>query len=86
MLATQTEFPLQVAVCAWCKPKERNAVLGALTHGICLRHLKKLKLEAGGLITKNSRRRQSGPGPADAVGALPLLAGAAPVHMGATPS
>jgi hypothetical protein len=38
-----------VAVCAWCKPQNRivdpvNSP-GAISHGICPRHLKKLRLE-----------------------------------------
>ena len=44
----QNEFPLRVAVCAWCKPKNRSADLGALgsiSHGICPRHFKKFMLE-----------------------------------------
>jgi hypothetical protein len=55
MTSSQIEFPLAVSVCAWCKPKERGAVLGSLSHGICLRHLKKMKLEARGLPTKRTR-------------------------------
>jgi hypothetical protein len=42
--ANQTEFPLPVAVCAWCKPKERNATVGALSHGICPRHFREMKI------------------------------------------
>jgi hypothetical protein len=86
MLATQIEFPLQVAVCAWCNPKERSAVVGVLSHGICLRHLKKLKLEARGLIAKSSRRRrrQPLPEPENAAEALPLLAGPAHDPHGST--
>ena len=45
----QNEFPLRVAVCAWCKPKNRSVDLGnglgSVSHGICPRHLKKLRLE-----------------------------------------
>ena len=43
MIASQTEFPLRVAVCAWCRPKERGDGVGAISHGICPRHLRKLK-------------------------------------------
>lgn len=39
----QTEFPLRVAVCAWCEPRERGATLGALSHGICPRHFREMK-------------------------------------------
>jgi hypothetical protein len=43
--ARQSVFPLRVAVCAWCQPKELGAGLGALSHGICPRHLRDLELE-----------------------------------------
>ena len=56
MTATQIEFGLAVPVCAWCKPGERGAVRGASSHGICLRHLKKLKLEAQGRVARRPRR------------------------------
>ena len=43
----QSEFPLRVVVCAWCKPKKGFADLGKksgpISHGICPGHLKKLK-------------------------------------------
>jgi hypothetical protein len=49
MVPLQSEFPLRVAVCAWCKPKQRRVDLGVglgeLSHGICLRHLKQLRVE-----------------------------------------
>ena len=56
MTASQTEFSLAVAICAWCKPNERGSGLGAVSHGICLRHLRKLKLETQGLLRKRVRR------------------------------
>jgi hypothetical protein len=56
MTASQIEFPLAVSVCAWCKPKEQGAAIGSLSHGICLRHLKKLKLQSRGLLVKRPRR------------------------------
>jgi len=68
----QSEFPLRVAVCAWCKPKRRGVGPGTnpdpISHGICPRHFKKLKLEllmkkdAGHpvhAITTPSRRRRT---------------------------
>ncbi len=63
MSASQIEFPLAVPVCAWCKPKERGAAAGSLSHGICLRHLRKLKWEAQGFLAKRSRRRKRKPLP-----------------------
>jgi hypothetical protein len=46
----QSEFVLRVPVCAWCKPKNRGAdpgnSPGSISHGICPRHLRKLKLES----------------------------------------
>lgn len=56
MTATQTEFSLVVAICAWCKPDERGSGLGAISHGICLRHLRKLKLQTQGLLPKRAPR------------------------------
>jgi hypothetical protein len=45
----QSEFPLRVAVCAWCEPEDRAvdlaAGLGAISHAICPCHLKKLRFE-----------------------------------------
>jgi hypothetical protein len=66
----QSEFPLRVAVCAWCKSKDRGVELGpslgAISHGICPRHLKKLRLElqtqkavallVHGAVTRSRRR------------------------------
>lgn len=74
MTARQIEFPLAVAVCAWCKPKEPGAGADALSHGICLRHLKKLKLEARGVVVKRlTRNRRAALRAAEvATGALPL--------------
>lgn len=47
MVPLQCEFPLRVAVCAWCKPQDRGvdpgATLDPVSHGICPRHLRKLK-------------------------------------------
>jgi hypothetical protein len=74
MTANQIEFPLTVAVCAWCKPKERGATVGALSHGICMRHLKKLKLEARGVLAKRSRpgERRALSQPGSVADVLPL--------------
>lgn len=45
----QSEFPLRVAICAWCKPgnggAELGGSLGAISHGICPRHLKQMQRE-----------------------------------------
>lgn len=43
MIALQTEFRLEIAVCAWCRPHERGTGLGTISHGICPRHLRQLK-------------------------------------------
>jgi len=42
---TQIEFPISVAVCAWCEPVRPGASSMQFSHGICLRHLRKLRLE-----------------------------------------
>ena len=76
MMARQIEFPLAVAVCAWCRPRELGSGLGALSHGICPRHLRKMKLElkrATGIALKRSyRRRQLESRPGAEVMFLPL--------------
>ena len=56
MATRQAEFPLKVAICAWCRPDERGTELGSISHGICMRHLRKLKLETQGLMLKHPRR------------------------------
>ncbi len=47
-MARQIEFPLSVAVCAWCRPHELGTAIGAVSHGICPSHLRKLKLQVEG--------------------------------------
>jgi len=44
----QTELPMDVIVCAWCKPKPGSSVSKAFSHGICPRHLRKMRLKLGG--------------------------------------
>ncbi len=76
MTARQIEFPLVVAVCAWCRPRELSTGLGALSHGICPRHLRKLKLElrrtADGLPKRPTRRSRGRQEPGAEVMFLPL--------------
>ncbi len=75
-MAQQIEFPLAVAVCAWCRPRELGANLGELSHGICLRHLRKIKLElqqTTRIAPKcSARRRQLKSRPGAEVMFLPL--------------
>ncbi|HLP76625.1 MAG TPA: hypothetical protein VK327_06850 [Candidatus Paceibacterota bacterium] len=59
MRAAQLDFPLSVAVCAWCEPHPPAGGIGALSHGICPRHLKLVKLEYQGLLPKRRRRSRS---------------------------
>jgi hypothetical protein len=58
LTASQIEFPFRVAVCAWCRPKELGAGLGAVSHGICPRHLRKMRqtLERARSGSRSSRR------------------------------
>lgn len=63
MHAGQLDLSLQVAVCAWCKPRA-DAEFRAHSHGICPRHLRKFKLEAQG-ISPQRRRRTRMPSPQD---------------------
>jgi hypothetical protein len=76
MMAQQIEFPLMMTVCAWCRPRELGAGLGALSHGICPRHLRKIKLElkrTARIAPKRSpRRRQIMNRPGAEVMFLPL--------------
>lgn len=59
MSPTQIEFPLQTAICAWCKPQDTGHDRAVLSHGICLKHLRKLKLQAQGIIpARDSRARR----------------------------
>lgn len=46
--AEQIELPLRVPVCAWCRPPELGRGFGAISHGICPRHLRQLLLEIRG--------------------------------------
>ena len=57
MNVMQTEFPLSVAVCAWCKPSELGGSLGAISHGICPRHLRKMKIQLLRMAKPRRRRR-----------------------------
>jgi hypothetical protein len=41
----QTEFALRVAVCAWCKPTSADGGMQVWSHGICPRHLRKMRLK-----------------------------------------
>jgi hypothetical protein len=56
MTGRQTEFAMSIAVCAWCKPDEHGGNVGSLSHGICPRHLKKIKLR---LHSSAKKRRRS---------------------------
>jgi hypothetical protein len=55
--ADQPEFPLRVAVCAWCEPVVLGATVGALSHGICPRHFREMKLK----LQNSSRDAESAP-------------------------
>jgi hypothetical protein len=56
MEAGQLDLSLSVAVCAWCKPRVPMGEIGALSHGICPRHLRKVKLELQGVVSRRRRR------------------------------
>jgi hypothetical protein len=58
--ARQTEFPMKVAVCAWCEPCSTDDVLGALSHGICPRHFRKLERQMKGVVSKRRTRVRRG--------------------------
>ena len=44
LAANQPELPLRVTVCAWCKPRDVGTAVAALSHGICPRHFREMKL------------------------------------------
>jgi hypothetical protein len=69
-MTQQTELPLSVAICAWCRPDVRGTSLGAVSHGICPKHLRKLKLQLLGQAGPRPSRSNRG-GRAD--GDDPLL-------------
>jgi hypothetical protein len=50
MIGHQIEFPLHVAICAWCRPHELGEGLGAISHGICLGHLRGFVLQLKGFL------------------------------------
>lgn len=53
---SQIEMPLPVAVCAWCKPHERGSGVGAVSHGICMKHLRKFRMQIQEMNTKKHPR------------------------------
>jgi hypothetical protein len=62
----QTEFPLRVPLCAWCHPNPPRGEL--VSHGICPRHLRKLKQEIARRAmhlspTPRQRRQKKAPTP-----------------------
>ncbi len=61
MIARQTEFPLSVVVCAWCQPRQHGDALGAISHGICPRHFRKLEREIKGIRPVRRPRRTREP-------------------------
>jgi hypothetical protein len=67
--ASQIEFPMAVPVCAWCEPRKPGVTRPAVTHGICPRHLRQLKLE-----TQKIYCSESGSSPAPARKRLVRLA------------
>ena len=40
----QIEFSLSIPICAWCKPGVAGSAV-IVSHGICLRHLKQMRLK-----------------------------------------
>jgi hypothetical protein len=44
-VAAQIEFPMSVAICAWCQPAKPGERIGAHTHGICLRHFRMMRID-----------------------------------------
>ncbi len=57
MIAHQIEFPISVVVCAWCKPGEKGRGLGEISHGICPRHLARMKRQLANGPLRRVRRK-----------------------------
>jgi len=60
LMARQIEFSLSVAVCAWCRPGDLGTALGSVSHGICPKHLRKIRLDllrTDGTAPTRSHRR-----------------------------
>ncbi|HEX5219197.1 MAG TPA: hypothetical protein VFZ59_06490 [Verrucomicrobiae bacterium] len=70
MEAGQLDLSLSVAVCAWCKPRVPMGEMGALSHGICPRHLRKVKQELQGILPRRYPRNRTDQAAAEAL--LPL--------------
>jgi hypothetical protein len=43
--ARQIELPMTFAVCAWCKPAPAGEGFAVWSHGICPRHLRRMRLD-----------------------------------------
>jgi hypothetical protein len=54
--AGQLNLSLRIAICAWCEPQPPGGAIGALSHGICPRHFRKLVLESQSPQPKRRRR------------------------------
>jgi hypothetical protein len=67
MTGRQTEFPLAVTVCAWCKPKDADARPDGVSHGMCPRHLKKFKQRLQNKRRPGHSRRAGAFAPADSL-------------------
>ncbi len=52
----QSEFPLRIPVCAWCKPRESDTEILSISHGICPRHFQQIKSESQKMNRKRLRR------------------------------
>ena len=57
MIVNQLNLSMPVAVCAWCKPRERGDGVGQLSHGICPWHLRKIKFQLQGVELRKRQRR-----------------------------
>lgn len=58
LVARQIEFPLRVAVCAWCRPGAAREDGEPLSHGICPRHLREIEFQLRGVPLVPPRRRR----------------------------
>jgi hypothetical protein len=59
MTYRQIDLPMLTTVCAWCEPDARGNGLGALSHGICPRHLRKLARDLRRRVAPRERKART---------------------------
>lgn len=55
----QLDLSFRIPICAWCEPHPPSGEIGAISHGICPRHFRKVVLGAQGKLPKRRRRSRA---------------------------